>query len=85
MLKLKKIRLLELEEDRISSFSMNQIMGGSVVCSCGCKYASSGGSSSADNNAANFSGYSPSPGYNSCGCTSAEEQAAISAFWGKYA
>ena len=80
MLKLKRIKLQQFEEDKISSFSMNQIWDGAT---CGCHYANSDGSQSADNDAANYTyGYSSiGGGSESCGCTITDNGAGLSAFW----
>lgn len=84
MLKLRKLKLQQMEKDRISSSSMNQLFGGSDNCSCGCLYyGKSGGSSSADNAAANEAHGYFSPGYNPCGCAESKnsELASLQAFW----
>lgn len=83
MLKLKKIKLLQLEEDRLRSFSMS--LGDSGYCSCGCLYyGEGGGSSTADNKGANSAYGYHSPGYDPCGCKADHSDLArYQAFWGQ--
>lgn len=84
MLKLRKIKLQQLEKGRLSSSSMNQLFGGSVNCSCGCLYyGKPGGSSTASNAAANDAHGYTSPGYDPCGCAGPghSELASLQAFW----
>jgi len=54
---MKKLKLNVLSEGNLSKLEMNQVKGGSLwCCECGCKYASSGGSSTSDNCNANYGG-----------------------------
>jgi natural product precursor len=57
---MEKLKLNMRENKILTQKEMNAIHGGS--CGCACDYASSGGSSSADNNAANAAGGLHSPG-----------------------
>lgn len=84
MVKIKKLKLHHLENDALSELHMKCLIGGgtSSVCSCGCHYANSGGSSSAVNDAANYE-YglgSYGGGSESCECAGSNG-ASMSAFW----
>lgn len=82
MLKLRKIRLQQLEKDRISSFSMNQLIGGHDDCTCGCiYYGTPGGSQTASNNSANTAYGLHTPGYDPCTCSNEKELARLISFW----
>ena len=82
MVKLKKLKLHHLENERLSNSHMRCLVGGSWACTCGCHYASTGGSSSAVNDAANFEGnkFSYGGGFESCGCAG-NSGVTLSGFW----
>ena len=57
-MKLKKIKLNQLENTDLNEHEMIRILGGydAGSCQCGCYYAGSGGSSTNDNGSANAAG-----------------------------
>lgn len=56
MKKLGKLKLNQIEKSEMENREMNNLKGGGDSCSCGCHYASTGGSSYADNRKANWTG-----------------------------
>ena len=68
MVKLKKIKLSNQIECELREREMNLIFGGTTndpfICSCGCNYADSGGSSSVVNGVANANSEKDSRGEN---------------------
>lgn len=84
MKSLKRISLFKLEEKALSDQSMRCLKGGGA-CSCGCHYAGSGGSSSGDNDSANYDEGKTSYGGGSESCECAgSEGSRISDFWKGY-
>lgn len=60
---MKLLKLNKLENNQLSKKEKKEIVGGAYnMCSCGCKYADSGGSSTSGNLAANVRGGLTSPG-----------------------
>ena len=62
-MKLKKIRLTQLNKAELEAKEMSQLFGGAAGCACGCScaYANSGGSSTTVNMCANSQTGSTSP------------------------
>lgn len=54
-MKLQRIKLNKLAENSLANREMKELKGGNV-CTCGCHYVNSGGSSSLDNGSANNAG-----------------------------
>jgi len=52
----KNLKLNALAAKTLSDTEMNEVKGGGRYCSCGCQYASSGGSSISANCDANYAG-----------------------------
>ena len=65
MKKLSKLKLNQLSQAQLDEHEMNVLKGGGTPgdCCCACKYVNYGGSSSADNDAANNAEGKRSPGY----------------------
>lgn len=60
---MKNLKLMVAEGSLLNEKEMNAIRGGEAgSCGCGCNYANQGGSSTADNNAANKKSGLHSPG-----------------------
>ena len=60
MKNLNKIKLNKLSSEKMTNRDLGMIKGGGGDCSCGCRYANDGGSSTSDNgNANNAGGYQP--------------------------
>jgi natural product precursor len=69
MKKIKNLKLNQLVQAELAKNEMNSIKGGSGNCCCGCNYSNQGGSSTADNDAANNAGDLKSPGCSGSSCS----------------
>ena len=76
MKKLKKINLYDFEQGTLANQGMRCLKGGNS-CTCGYRYANYGGSSTGDNDKANFIGDKDSfgGGAPSCACSGSEHVA----------
>lgn len=75
-----RLKLNQLANAELNDREMTLIIGGKS-CSCGCHYYGQGGSSTADNSAANYEGNIPRYEPRSCSPCSAALEASEQAFW----
>lgn len=84
MKKLSKLSLLKLEKESLSDQEMRCLKGGFDDCTCGCHYNTykGGGSSTGNNDGANYQRHlhSYGGGFESCACTGNTNHAQKSEF-----